>query len=477
MESCKSWRERAMSGTDFAGPLDVYRERRSREDDLFFARTNIILVFNSLAAIAMFTQDAPRCLYYVAALFVLVLNLLWALYSPDPVTFISLLSKKLKEEPDERIRGYIVGAFTYPSPEWLFAGKGFRISPTWLMGRVVPPLLLLAWSAGGILATKPRSWLLWFVLAGILIGVLISGHRKARRAREAFDRREPARMKAFLFDCDGALFDTEKLKARSWGRGMVQLLRSKGPLCEEDLNHIEDEIAKMYRAGGTTKEVAEDVLRRCKSAFGAELGKTVNSVGTDEFIKARNEAKDKILDEAFPPIESNKEGSSNLVISPVWRLAVAAKRDGYPLALVTTTQKEWVRRYFRASDLRDHNENAVTEPDTFFDVMVCGKKKRIGVKEAVCRIHGKLRHDEEIEGSRIDELFSQIPAEDVRSFVIVEDSPEGTQEARSVGVLVTAVPNDFTQDAFPHLVLSQEKLGGMSLTQVVDALRQTQVPA
>jgi beta-phosphoglucomutase-like phosphatase (HAD superfamily) len=461
-----------MSGTKSAGALDAYRERRSREDKLFFARTNIILVFNSLAAIAV-SRSPSALLCYSTVFVVLVVNFLWALYSPDPVTFIGLLSRKLKEEPDEKIRSYIIKAFTYRRPGWLFGSNGRRIGPGWLMGRVVPPLLFLAWSAGGILAAKPPSWLLWLVLACIFVvfvGVIVNGVRKVRRAHEEFERKEAAKPKAFLFDCDGTLFDTEELKARSWGRAIVQLFRSTGSFGEEELSCIENKVAKMYRAGGTTEEVAEDILRRCKGTFGAELAEIISSTSTDEFIIARNEARDEILDEVFPLMESNKEGGSNLVISPVWRLAVAAKRDGYPLALVTTTQKEWVTRYFRASDLKDHDANSVADPDMFFDVIVCGKKKGIGVKEAVCRIHGKLSPDENIQGPEIDERFSQIPPEVVRSFVIVEDSPEGTQEARSVGVSVIAVPNDFTQDAFPHLVLSQEKLEGMPLTQVVDAL-------
>ena len=60
------------------------------------------------------------------------------------------------------------------------------------------------------------------------------------------------RVRYVLFDCDGTLFDTERLEARSWGDAVVSLL------------DLESRVARFYRAGRTTREVAEEILSSCR---------------------------------------------------------------------------------------------------------------------------------------------------------------------------------------------------------------------
>lgn len=256
--------------------------------------------------------------------------------------------------------------------------------------------------------------------------------------------------RAFLFDCDGTLFDTERLKAKSWGRAMGRLLRSQGidyPL------EMEDQVILMYQAGGTTEEVAGGILDQCKKIF----SKVTSWPSAKELIATRDATKKELFDEAFPQLGAKTESAFNLVIEPVWKLAVQVKRDGYPIALVTTTERNWVQRYFGASSVKGVRDEPIRSPELFFDVVVCGKKKGVGIQEAICHISG------------IDE-FSQVPWKELGNYIIVEDSPEGIREAKSVGVRVVAVPNDFTKAAFPDLLVSQQNMANMSVVDVVQSL-------
>ena len=66
--------------------------------------------------------------------------------------------------------------------------------------------------------------------------------------------------------------------------------------------------------------------------------------------------------------------------------------------------------------------------------------------------------------------FSDVPFDELRNFLVVEDSLEGTQEAKSVGVRVLTVPNDFTQASFPDLLLSQQAIENLSFADVIALL-------
>lgn len=282
------------------------------------------------------------------------------------------------------------------------------------------------------------------------------------------------RPRAFLFDCDGTLFETESLKARSWGVGMVRYLRDRGDFPEEELKRVEEEVSAMYQAGGTRDKAAHDILKRCEGRFSPEIDRIIRSMDVNQLIALRLAARDEILDKAFPRTGPSGNGGSSQAIRPVWALAVAAKRQGYPVALVTNAEREWVERYFHASGFEDHQGNTVDSPERFFGVAVCGKEKGIGVKEAVCRVLGRLSPGEAPGDDEIEAVFSGIPAEEVRCFIIVEDSADGVKAARSTGVRAIAVPNHFTRNDFPHLMLSYAQLAEMSLGQVVDALEQLQ---
>ena len=257
---------------------------------------------------------------------------------------------------------------------------------------------------------------------------------------------------AILFDCDGTLFDTETLKARSWARAMVELARSAGGFLGGSITEEEfaQKIFRMYRAGGKTETVAEHILRESQLAFkNSGLHSSINALAPKVLIDARNRAKDQIFDEVFPPSgEAQNQTARALLIEPVWNLAKEAKQRGYKIALVTTTKTSWVRRYFAAVHPDDNEGKEVLNPADFFDLLVCDKEKGLGVKEAVCRILGKLSLDEPADEDRISSLFAGIPPEEVANFLLIEDSPDGTQAGKAVGVRVITVPNKFTEGSF-----------------------------
>ena len=137
--------------------LECFRKRRAREDSLFNTRTNLVLVANGLAAIAATSappvEGTSPVPFVVVA--ILIFNLLWTLYAPDPATYIRFLGKCLESTPDELIREDVMAACTWRRIKlpfklpWDIAEiGGFRIGPTGLMARVIPPLLLGTWLAG-----------------------------------------------------------------------------------------------------------------------------------------------------------------------------------------------------------------------------------------------------------------------------------------------------------------------------------------
>jgi beta-phosphoglucomutase-like phosphatase (HAD superfamily) len=257
-------------------------------------------------------------------------------------------------------------------------------------------------------------------------------------------------IKAFLFDCDGTLFDTEPVKGESWGRAVTSLLRSSGVSPPDGIVH---QVAAMYQPGGTTDEVARDMVIQCKKTFPGLL----DFLSIEVLKPERAKAKDTLFDEVFPPLGSKRKSSRNLLIRPIWNLAVEVKKQGYTVALVTVSTAEMVKRYFNANAPMNEKNEPVLDPEEFFDVVICGQKKGEGIREAVGRILS------------ISD-FSKIPRKEMSNFVIIEDSPEGIREAKSVGVQVIAVPNKFTEYAFPDLLLSQRKIAGLAVADLIRLL-------
>lgn len=257
-------------------------------------------------------------------------------------------------------------------------------------------------------------------------------------------------MAYFLFDVDGTVFDTERLKAESWGQGLFDALR-------EPFIGL---ISKAYRAGGTTSQAAECVLAYCRPQLADHIRDLVASLTLEQLITARNAAKDRLFESVFPKTgRSNK--AADLLIQPVWNFAIRAKQH-LRVGLVTTTQERWVSRYLRASGVTDDQGVAIQRAEHFFDVAVYGKEKAEGIKEAVCKMLDLISP----QGNRLDvdigETFARVSSETRRRFVMFEDSLEGVKQAKLVGISVVAVPNEFTEDesmnTIADLVIRPEEL-------------------
>ncbi len=157
--------------------LECFPKRRAREDGLFNARTNMVLVVNGLAAIAatsaMSQGGISPVLFVVIA--IVVINGLWTLYAPGPAMYIHFLGESLDSTPDELLRKDVADA-----REWrLLKRDPLRIRPTWLMARVIPPLLLGTWVAAAMgsiiskfLCTGWTSIILMFLCAGWIRGLI-----------------------------------------------------------------------------------------------------------------------------------------------------------------------------------------------------------------------------------------------------------------------------------------------------------------
>lgn len=264
----------------------------------------------------------------------------------------------------------------------------------------------------------------------------------------------------YLFDCDGTLFDTEALKAESWGRGIIEILTSNGEnLGEEKSNEIISKVTKMYKAGGKTEEVASHILYECKKTFAKEnLFKIIELIPPKTLIQKRKEAKDKIFNMAFP-IDSPAKTNKKLLIEQSWDFIKQLKARNIEIGLVTTTKELWVKRYFKAYHLELGNLYK------FFKIMICGKKKSKGVKEAVCKFSNKIADNEIVDDEIIDKLFLECNPKD---FILVEDSLEGTLEGKKVGVNVITIPNNFTKVSFPDLLLTPIGKKNMKWDNIID---------
>lgn len=118
------------------------RERVKYEDQLFNARSTIILTLNGLMAVAASLQ-LPDGARLAVAIVIIVINILWINVALDAKQYIQELTLRLKASDHKPIDEDIRFA--------LQEGKK-RISPTNFMCIVVPSLLLAGWILGLVLS-------------------------------------------------------------------------------------------------------------------------------------------------------------------------------------------------------------------------------------------------------------------------------------------------------------------------------------
>jgi HAD superfamily hydrolase (TIGR01509 family) len=219
-------------------------------------------------------------------------------------------------------------------------------------------------------------------------------------------RSGPAVIRAFVFDLDGTLLETEKLKALSYARAAEQL--------RPDFDEHEVVAAFEDFVGLSRQEVAVGLMRR----FGLEdaARKRMPEFGVEEPWRAYVGIRLRIYESLLSDPERV------LAVRYPHNLALLSdvRRQGYPTALATQSHREEALRVLEILGITDQ-----------FDV--------IATREDV--EHGKP--DPEMHFLVARELGVE-PGE----CLAIEDSPAGIEAALAAGAQAIAVTTDLTRKKF-----------------------------
>jgi beta-phosphoglucomutase len=209
-----------------------------------------------------------------------------------------------------------------------------------------------------------------------------------------------------IFDLDGTLVETERLKALSYARAAAALRPEIGP----------DAVLDAYRmfVGRPREEVAQGLLARFNLGDAAR-GRTAE-FGVREpwevFSAMRlRDYEATLADEALLRAHAYPRAIA---------LLRAVRRDGYRTALCSMSYRDQVERVLDALDLAAE-----------FDVVLARDDVR------------RPKPDPEIDLEAARRL-GLVPA----ACLVIEDSPIGVRAAQAAGMAVIAVPTLFTREAF-----------------------------
>ena len=213
-------------------------------------------------------------------------------------------------------------------------------------------------------------------------------------------------IRAFVFDLDGTLVETEELKALSYARASAELC--------PDLN--EGEVIEAFKdlVGLSRQEVAIGLMRR----FGLEDAARRRMVGFEvdtpwqAYVQIRLRIYVTLL--ADPKLVLGHSYPHNIA------LLREVRREGYPTALATQSHREQARRVLDILGLADE-----------FDVMVT----RDDVE------HGKPDPEMHLLAAR---ELNVVPEE----CLAIEDSPAGVKAALAAGAEIVVVTTDLTRQKF-----------------------------
>lgn len=211
-------------------------------------------------------------------------------------------------------------------------------------------------------------------------------------------------IKAMIFDLDGTLVQTEKLKALSYARAVVEL-------CPSDVK--ESEVLEAFKdvVGLSRQEVASTLMERF--GLGETARKRRDEFGVSEpwqaFVQVRLAIYQQLV--ANPQVIRDNQWPHNLA------LLAQARRENCKVGLATMSYCSQVKRVLEILDLKDAFDFVASRDD---------------VK------HGKP--DPEIYLLVARELGVN-PGESL----VIEDSPSGVAAALNAGMNVVAVSTRFTR--------------------------------
>ncbi|HLA42376.1 MAG TPA: HAD family phosphatase [Aggregatilineales bacterium] len=210
-------------------------------------------------------------------------------------------------------------------------------------------------------------------------------------------------IEAIIFDLDGTLVQTERLKAISYAQAAVEL-------CPDEIS--EEAVIEAFKdvVGLPRREVAQALVERFGLESAASLRMEEFGVATpwQAYVQVRLQIYDKMLSD--PAVIRDHQWAHNI------ELLNMAHRLGCKTGLATMSGRDHVQRVLQALDVADH-----------FQFTAC----RDDVE------HGKP--DPEIYLLVAHELKVNPP-----DCLVIEDSPVGVDAALTAGMHVIAVTTPFT---------------------------------
>jgi beta-phosphoglucomutase len=213
-------------------------------------------------------------------------------------------------------------------------------------------------------------------------------------------------IRAFVFDLDGTLVETEELKALSYARAATELRR--------DLDEGEVVAAFGDLVGLSRQEVAVDLMRRFELEDAARARMAEFGVGTpwQAYVQIRLGIYEEMLGD--PKLIQEHRYPHNIA------LLRGVRQEGFPTALATQSHREQARRVLGILGLDDEFDVVVTRDDVE---------------------HGKP--DPEMHRLAARELGFE-----AGECLAIEDSPAGVQGALAAGMEVVAVTTSLTRQRF-----------------------------
>ena len=211
-------------------------------------------------------------------------------------------------------------------------------------------------------------------------------------------------IRAMIFDLDGTLVQTERLKALSYARAAVEL-------CPHELSEAEVVEAFKDVVGLSRQEVALALVSRfdLEGVAGARMAEFGVSAPWQAFVQVRLRIYDEML--ADPQVLLSNQWPHNVA------LLHEAKKSGCKTALATMSRCDQARRVleilgftdaFDFVTTRDDVENGKPDPEIYLLAA-----RELGIPPAEC--------------------------------LVIEDSPTGVKAALAAGMSVVAVSTPFTR--------------------------------